>query len=144
MHNSFTTTYHPQTNGQTERFNRTIKAMIRSYLADHPGDWDLYTGALTFAYNCQPHSSTALAPFELVLSRKPPPLALEKQPSIHRTPLDTRDKWKNWLTKALSEARGTLERVQTRYKRNYDNRLRKQRERIQEGDYVYLRVERRD
>ena len=80
VHNQFTTTYHPQTNGQTERFNRTIKAMIRSYLADHPRDWDLYTGALTFAYNCQPHSTTALAPFELVLSRPPPPLAIE-QPS---------------------------------------------------------------
>ena len=34
--------------------------------------------------------------------------------------------------------------MQTRYKRNYDNRLRKQSEKIQEDDYVYLRVERRD
>ena len=76
IHNLFTTTYHPQANGQVERFNRTIKAVIRSYLSDHPEDWDLYTGALTYAYNCQPHSSTALAPFELVLSRPPPPLAL--------------------------------------------------------------------
>ena len=131
VHNSFTTTYHPKTNGQTERFNRTIKAMIRSYLADHPRDWDLYTGALTFAYNWQPHSSTALAPFELVLSKTPPPLALEKQPSVRRTPLDTRDKWKNWLSKALIEAKGRLERVHARYKRNYDNRLHRQSEKIQ-------------
>ena len=77
VHNSFTTTYHPQTNGQVERYNRTIKAAIRSYLDDHPRDWDLYAPTLTYAYNCAPHSSTASAPFELVLSRPPPPLALK-------------------------------------------------------------------
>ena len=36
--NEFTTTYHPQTNGQVERYNRTLKAAIKSYLDDHPTD----------------------------------------------------------------------------------------------------------
>ena len=127
-----------------ERFNRTIKSAIRSYLTDHPKDWDLYTGALTFAYNCQPHSSTALAPFELILSRPPPPLALKSQPRIGRGPIETRDRWKTWLEKALTETKERLARAQVRYKRNYDQHLRKQTEVIKTDDYVFLRVERRD
>ena len=144
VHNSFTTTYHPQANGQVERFNRTIKSAIRSYLSDHPMDWDLYTGALTFAYNCQPHSSTALAPFELVLSRPPPALALKTQPRISRGPIQERQRWKQWLQKALVETKERLRRTQERYKRNYDARLRRQSETIKSNDYIYLRVERRD
>ena len=144
VHNSFTTTYHAQANGQVERYNRTIKAAIRSYLADHPKDWDLYSSALTFAYNCQPHSSTALAPFELVLSRPPPPLAIRAQPAPARTPRETRDTWKSWLEKALREAKGKLEQAQARYKRNYDARLRRQNEKIEPDNWFYLRVERRD
>lgn len=38
IENNFTTTYHPQTNGQVEQYNRTILAALRTYVADHPRD----------------------------------------------------------------------------------------------------------
>ena len=70
--NAFTSTYHPQTNGQTERFNRTLTAMLRCYVDDNPQDWDRYAPALTYAYNTAVHRSTGTTPFDLVLSRPPP------------------------------------------------------------------------
>jgi transposase InsO family protein len=68
--------YYPQTNGQVERFKRMIFNSLRGYLAGRQGDWDEYTAAITFGYNCCIHSPLGLAPFELVLSRPPPPLAV--------------------------------------------------------------------
>lgn len=45
--NSYTTMYHHRANGKVEQFNRTIKAMIRAYLADHPTDCNLCMDTLT-------------------------------------------------------------------------------------------------
>ena len=82
LKNLFTSTYHPQTNGQVERFNRTIIAAIRPYASNHSHDWDLITDALTHAYNTEPHEPTSVAPFELVLSRPPPPLSSEAESTV--------------------------------------------------------------
>ena len=142
--NSYTKTYHPQTNGQVERYNRTVLAALRTYVADHPRDWDLYTDALAYAYNCQPHTSTSMAPFELVLSKAPGPLALEPMPSKASTRQDFKRQWKHWLRDTLSTTKQRLDVAQARYKRNYDRRLRRQAEKIQVDDHVFLRVERKN
>ncbi len=77
----FTTSYHPLTNGQAERFNRTILNSLRSYVAEHQRDWDAYSSLVTYGYNCQIHRSTGVAPLELVLSRPSVNLSLENVPS---------------------------------------------------------------
>ena len=48
--NVFTSTYHPQTNEQVERMNRTSIAMRRDYVSDQQCIWDDYLPALAFAY----------------------------------------------------------------------------------------------
>ena len=47
LFNIFTSTYHQQTNGQVERRNRTILAMLRNYFNEHQDDWDRYATAFT-------------------------------------------------------------------------------------------------
>jgi len=57
---------HPQTNWQTERFNRTMHTILNHNVAEHPRSWDQLHGALTLAYNSRPNRSTGVAPLEVV------------------------------------------------------------------------------
>ena len=47
----YTTPYHPQNNGQVERFNRRLLNQIRAFCEEHPRQWDRLLHALSLAYN---------------------------------------------------------------------------------------------
>ena len=49
------TSYHPQCDGQTERQNRTIQAMLSAFASNRRDDWDLWQDSVTFAYNTSQH-----------------------------------------------------------------------------------------
>lgn len=56
---------HPQTDGQTERANRTIEEMLRAFVNPKMTDWDTYLVALEVAYNSSKQASTGVSPFFL-------------------------------------------------------------------------------
>ena len=64
-----TSPYHPQTDGLVERFNQTLKAMLRRTATDEGKDWDKLIPYVLFAYREVPQSSTGFSPFELVYGR---------------------------------------------------------------------------
>jgi len=59
------TAYHPQTDGQTERANRTLEEMLRSYVNVNQNDWDEHLSVLEMAYNNSKQISTGFSPFYL-------------------------------------------------------------------------------
>ena len=67
---SFSTAYHPQTDGQTERTIQTLEDMLRACVLEMRGNWDTYLPLVEFAYNNSYHSSIQLAPFEALYGRK--------------------------------------------------------------------------
>ena len=58
------TAFHPQTDGQTERANRTLQAVLRSY-AESRDDWDEWLPFVAAAYNSTVQESTGRTPFEM-------------------------------------------------------------------------------
>ncbi|XP_075775938.1 uncharacterized protein LOC142826874 [Pelodiscus sinensis] len=66
-----TAAYHPQTDGLVERFNKTLKAMLRRLVQDDPRDWDKLLPPLLFAIREVPQSSVGFSPFELLYGRRP-------------------------------------------------------------------------
>ena len=64
-----TTPYHPICNGLVEKFNGTLKQMLRRLCHQKPKDWDKYINAALFAYREVPQESLGFSPFELVYGR---------------------------------------------------------------------------
>ncbi|GJU10627.1 reverse transcriptase domain-containing protein [Tanacetum coccineum] len=64
------TTYHPQTDGQSKRTIQTLKDMLRACVMDFRGSWDVHLSLVEFSYNNSYHSSVRCAPFEALYGRK--------------------------------------------------------------------------
>jgi RNase H-like domain found in reverse transcriptase/Integrase zinc binding domain/Chromo (CHRromatin Organisation MOdifier) domain len=74
------TTDHPQTDGQTERTNRTILQILRAFVNQVGSDWAQHLAAVEFAINSAVSRSTGKAPFEIIygcLPRSFPPIAFD-------------------------------------------------------------------
>jgi hypothetical protein len=59
------TAFHPQTDGQTERMNRTLEEMLRHFVGPDQDDWDMYLSQCEFAHNNNCISGTDTTPFFL-------------------------------------------------------------------------------
>jgi hypothetical protein len=63
------TSHHPQTEGQTEKANRTLEKMIRHYINYQQNNWDDMLPAFKHAYNSKVHATTVLAPFMMTFGQ---------------------------------------------------------------------------
>uniref|UniRef100_A0A9J7ZIR3 Gypsy retrotransposon integrase-like protein 1 n=1 Tax=Cyprinus carpio carpio TaxID=630221 RepID=A0A9J7ZIR3_CYPCA len=125
-----TTPFHPQTDGLVERFNGTLKNMLKKFVDESGRDWDKWIPFLLFAYREVPQCSTGFSPFELLFGRQVRgPLDVLKegwtseepaQCSIASYILQMRDKLENFRTLAKEN----LAAAQRRQKVWYDTHAR--------------------
>eukprot|EP00253_Pinus_taeda_P012641 PITA_12641 len=133
---NFSTAYHPQTDGQTERVNQVVEDMLRAFVMQQPTLWEEYLHLVEFSYNNGYHTSTQMSPFEVMYGRK------------CRTPI-------NWggpedklnlgpemlkeMEEMVKKVRMNLKAAQDRQK-NFADRKRRFKE-YQVGDHVYIRIQ---
>jgi hypothetical protein len=67
---NFSTAYHLQTDGQTERTNQVLEDMLRVCALQHGGSWDKSLPYAEFSYNNSYQASLKMSPFEALYGRK--------------------------------------------------------------------------
>ncbi|KAL0534025.1 hypothetical protein IC582_028302 [Cucumis melo] len=65
----FSTAFHPQTDGQTERLNQVLEDMLRACALEFPGSWDSHLHLMEFSYNNSYQATIGMAPFEALYGK---------------------------------------------------------------------------
>ena len=138
-----TSPYHPETNGQCERFNQTLLGMLGTLRPSQKENWQDWVSTLTHAYNCTNSSVTNFSPYFLMFGRKPNvPLDLEfGLKSKHTKEIDQASyvkKLREKLEWAYLLAGKRCEKEASRNKTVYDRKFRCMK--IEKGDIVLVRL----
>ena len=133
---NFSSANHPQTDGQTEVLNRTLKMYLQCLTGAKPKDWVRWIPWAEYFYNTSWHSAIKTTPFQAVYGRPPPNLLsyvprTAKAMKVDET-LRTRDQ-------ALDLLRANLAAAQNRMKQVYDKKHTDKEMSV--GDWVYLRLQ---
>jgi hypothetical protein len=131
----YSTAYHPQTGGQTERVNQTLEDLLRSCALNFPDKWDDCLPLAEFSYNNSYQESIKMAPFEALYGRR------------CRTPLHWSEPGERWFfgvdlvketENKVKQIQNNLKVAQSRQKSYADKRRRPLK--FAKGDHVYLKV----
>jgi hypothetical protein len=132
---NFSSAYHPQTDGQTERVNQILEDMLRACVLTYGKDWEDNLPYTEFSYNNSYQSSLKMSPYEVLYVRKCRTLLMwsEVGDRIIEGPdfiMTAEDK--------VAEIRENLKAAQSRQKSYADKRRRALTFSV--GDFVYLKV----
>ena len=139
-----TTPYHPQGNGQCERFNSTLCNMLGTLSEEEKSDWKSYLGCMTHAYNCTKHASTTYSPYYLMFGRHPRlPIDVEfGLPKSNSGDNSSKSRYvqklRRRLNYAFQKANKFANQQAQKYKSSYDKSIKGPQ--LQEKDIVLVKI----
>ena len=139
-----TTPYHPQGNGQCERFNSTLCNMLGTLSEEEKSDWKSHLGCMTHAYNCTKHASTTYSPYYLMFGRHPRlPIDVEfglNKPNCSDNSSKSRyiQKLRRRLNYAFQKASKYSDQQAGKYKHSYDKSVKGPQ--LHEHDLVLVKI----
>jgi hypothetical protein len=111
------TTYHPQTNGQTEYVNQELDQFVRIFTSYKQDGWDELLLAPKFAYNGHVHSSTQQVLLMTDTGRLP---WMGFEPNGMRSTNKSVNKFRDWIAAGVSKAKATLVKAKDKFKLYYN------------------------
>jgi len=131
------TAYHPQSDGQTERTNQTLKQYLRTYCGFHQNDWSQLLPLAEFTYNNARSASTGMSPFfaNYRYHHWATLRVRTMETNTHHNPGAETLVKRLWRVHA--ELRSALEQAQKAYKRSY-NRKTQPAPPFKVGDLIWL------
>nr|GEX43908.1 RNA-directed DNA polymerase [Tanacetum cinerariifolium] len=137
---NFSSSHHPQTDGQTEVTNRSLLSLLCCLVGDKPKQWDVALPQAEFAYNRSNHSSTSRSPFFIVYGRNPfTPLDLA--PMVGDGSVSTEgDEYARQIKELHAQVREQI----IKHNLQYQTRANKHRKQVlfEEGDLVWIHLRR--
>ncbi|MCO5581671.1 hypothetical protein L7F22_035560 [Adiantum nelumboides] len=130
----FSSSLHPQTDGQSEEANSIVLDLLKCYVSEHKGKWEQYLPLVEYAYNNTVHSSIGKAPFEIVEGGKKVPPILHTKDKIFEA-----DKYVQDMDEMYKKVKVALEKTQAKQKKAADRHRREVV--LSLGDWVLLRFE---
>ncbi|KAL5543511.1 hypothetical protein UlMin_007295, partial [Ulmus minor] len=118
---NFSTAFHPQTDGQSERTIQTLEDMLRACVLDFGGSWSQHLPLIEFSYNNSYQATIGMAPYEALYGRK-----LTAPEFVEDT------------TNAVKKIQARMKFAQSRQKSYADKRRRPLE--FQVGDSVFLKI----
>lgn len=132
----FSTSYHPETDGQTERVNQCLENYLRCMAFNQPKKWHSWLTLAEWWYNSSFHTSLNMTPFQALYGFPPPMIAELNLPLNTETTDAVQAKQRQITTTIIKE---NLVKAQARMK-HYADKHRKERE-FAVGDMVYLKIQ---
>ena len=133
---NMSSSYHPQSDGQTEVVNRCLENYLRCMTGDHPREWSSWLPMAEYWYNTNFHSSAKFTPYEIVYGQ-PAPLHIPYLPEA--TACASVDRSLQAREKVIHSLRHNLSKAQHRMKQLADKH-RSERE-LAVGDWVYVKLQ---
>jgi hypothetical protein len=131
----FSSSYHSQTDGQTERVNQIIEDMLRACVLTYGKDWEQSLPYAEFLYNNGYQASLGMSPFEALYGRKCRTPLMWSEVGVHALDGPTLIKE---AEERVAKIREKLKAAQSRQK-SYSDKKRLEIS-FNPGDFIYLKV----